>query len=260
MGCNKDSKAQPPAFQGSSMIYKEYSPQVEAHKLSISERNTLVTKNTGLVKIIARQMQIKCPAEPREDLEQIATIGLIKAVDRFDSKKMVAYGSFASFAVPYMQGAILQYLRDKSNLVKVPKIWQEKHSKAEKLRKRGYCWSAIYEAIGCSELETKEIYAAMANRFAVKLDDLDHFSSASNPEEKPIDENLISQALSELEADLSFLPENDLQIVDLFFFERLPKKMVAQKVNSSPDGVRKKLLQVVLVANSDRQETLNLTA
>ncbi len=59
---------------------------------------------------------------PYEDLEQEASIGLLKAIDRFDP---YAGAAFSSFAVPYIKGVILHYLRDHGKQIKVPRRWQE---------------------------------------------------------------------------------------------------------------------------------------
>jgi RNA polymerase sigma factor (sigma-70 family) len=55
---------------------------------------------------------------PREDIHQIGMIGLIKAVDRFDPGKGVA---FSTYAWKLIHGEVLQYLRDKADLIRTPR-------------------------------------------------------------------------------------------------------------------------------------------
>jgi RNA polymerase sigma-B factor len=61
--------------------------------------------------------------EPQEDLVQVACVGLIKALDRFDPDRGV---SFASYAVPTMLGELRRHFRDKSWAAHVPRATQER--------------------------------------------------------------------------------------------------------------------------------------
>ena len=59
-------------------------------------------------------------AESYEDLLQVGCIGLIRAIERFDTTKGSA---FSSFAMPYIRGEIQHYLRDRSYSVRIPRRW-----------------------------------------------------------------------------------------------------------------------------------------
>ncbi|WP_369070625.1 SigB/SigF/SigG family RNA polymerase sigma factor [Kineococcus terrestris] len=60
--------------------------------------------------------------EPHDDLTQVATIGLLKAVDRFDPARGVPFGAYA---VPTMLGEVKRHFRDRGWAVRVPRRWQE---------------------------------------------------------------------------------------------------------------------------------------
>ncbi|MEV7835196.1 SigB/SigF/SigG family RNA polymerase sigma factor [Streptomyces subrutilus] len=83
-------------------------------------RNTLVELNLSLVKYAARRFRGR--SEPMEDIVQVGTIGLIKAINRFDPARGV---EFASFAMPTISGEIKRFFRDTSWAVKVPRRLQE---------------------------------------------------------------------------------------------------------------------------------------
>src|SRR6187402_1802648 len=60
--------------------------------------------------------------EPADDLLQTATVGLIKAVDRFDPDRGV---EFAGFAIPTVLGEVKRHFRDRTWSVRVPRRTQE---------------------------------------------------------------------------------------------------------------------------------------
>ncbi|MFJ6720910.1 SigB/SigF/SigG family RNA polymerase sigma factor [Streptomyces sp. NPDC091259] len=83
-------------------------------------RNTLVELNISLVRYAARRFRGR--SEPMEDIVQVGTIGLIKAINRFDPDRGV---EFTSFAMPTITGEIKRFFRDTSWAVKVPRRLQE---------------------------------------------------------------------------------------------------------------------------------------
>ena len=83
-------------------------------------RNTLIELNLTLVKFAARRF--KSRSEPMEDIVQVGTIGLIKAIDRFDLDQEV---EFPTFAMPTIVGEIKRFFRDTSWAVHVPRRLQE---------------------------------------------------------------------------------------------------------------------------------------
>ena len=85
-------------------------------------RNRLIRTYLPLANAIARRFA-RGSGVPLEDLRQIAALGLIKAVDRFDPDNGAA---FSSFAVPTMQGEIRRYLRDFTWTVRPPRELQER--------------------------------------------------------------------------------------------------------------------------------------
>ncbi|WTF06913.1 RNA polymerase sigma factor SigF [Streptomyces sp. NBC_01613] len=83
-------------------------------------RNTLVELNLALVKFAASRFRSR--SEPMEDIIQVGTIGLIKAIDRFELARGV---EFPTFAMPTIVGEIKRFFRDTSWSVRVPRRLQE---------------------------------------------------------------------------------------------------------------------------------------
>ena len=122
-------------------------------------RDTLVRENTGLVwSIVHRFPGRGCEAE---DLFQIGVIGLMKAIDRFDTSYDVR---FSTYAVPLIMGEIRRYFRDEG-MIKVSRTLKENHWKivraTQQMQKqlgREVTLKELSEAIG---LLPEEIVMAM---------------------------------------------------------------------------------------------------
>ncbi|MEU1346827.1 RNA polymerase sigma factor SigF [Streptomyces sp. NPDC005775] len=84
-------------------------------------RNTLIEMNVSLVRYAASRFRNR-GGDDTEDIIQVGTIGLIKAIDRFDLSRDV---EFATFAVPYIVGEIKRFFRDTTWAVHVPRRLQE---------------------------------------------------------------------------------------------------------------------------------------
>lgn len=140
---------------------------------SASIRNQLVTLNLGLVRKEAYFWSHQC-TESYEDLVQVGSIGLIRAIERFDLSKGSA---FSSFAVPYIRGEIQHYLRDKGVMVRIPRRWlaiqQQSLGVVRSLREkynRQPTDAEVAAALEISLAEWQEIKLAWANRSPVSLD------------------------------------------------------------------------------------------
>ncbi len=83
-------------------------------------RDELVTMHIPLVEYLARRFRNR--GEPLDDLVQVATIGLIKSVDRFDLERGV---EFSTYATPTIVGEIKRHFRDKGWAIRVPRRLQE---------------------------------------------------------------------------------------------------------------------------------------
>ena len=102
---------------------------------------------------------------PKEDLEQLAAIGLIKASRRYDDKRINnSKSNLIAYARPFVSGEITHYLRDKGFLITVPGRWRELHVRGQKLIREGTRAEKIPELLGITRERWAEIVEACAVR------------------------------------------------------------------------------------------------
>jgi RNA polymerase sigma-B factor len=112
-------------------------------------RETIVRRFLPLVRSLARRYSDR--NEPFDDLMQVGSIGLLKAIERFDPDRQIA---FSSFAVPTILGEIKRHFRDRTWSVKVPRGAQEKAARVGRVE------SDLEASLGRSPT-TAEIAAAL---------------------------------------------------------------------------------------------------
>src|SRR3954468_3418152 len=90
-----------------------------------ADKEALVERFQALALHLSRKYHAR---GEREDLEQIACLALLKAIDRYDPSKGIA---FSSFAVPTIIGELKRYFRDRGWTVRVPRSLQELQARVE---------------------------------------------------------------------------------------------------------------------------------
>ncbi|MFB2771200.1 RNA polymerase sigma factor SigF [Pelatocladus sp. BLCC-F211] len=218
---------------------------------SIELRNRLVKLHTGLVRKMAHKFSHQCN-EPYEDLEQIGYFGLIRAIERFDPSQGYA---FSSFAVPYIRGEMLHFLRDRSTLLKIPRRWQELYNEGQKVRKelaeilgRPPKDSEIAKQLKVSVQEWQETKLAAQNRMPLSLDAtvVNYIDcQITLGEALPCPRSSVQQQQQEerqqLQGAISMLEEKPRMAVELVFLKELSRKDAAKKIGTSPMTVTRYL-------------------
>jgi RNA polymerase sigma factor (sigma-70 family) len=93
---------------------------------------------------------------PKEDLLQLAMIGLIKAARRYDPSR----GPFRPYGRTYANGEITHFLRDSGFLLKVPPTWRELHARGQRLLISGVGVEEMLERLGADQEQWQEIMNA----------------------------------------------------------------------------------------------------
>lgn len=202
-------------------------------------RERLVTEHLPVAEHIARRFSHQ--GAPLEDLAQVARIGLINAVDRFDPQ----HGSdFMSYAVPTIMGEVRRHIRDTSWAVHVPRRLKELRlsigSAVTELSQqlgRAPTPSQIAEHLGISREEVFEGLEATNAHHSLSLDYLltDDPDSASLADTLGADDPELSvvDAREALYPLIKRLPERQQKIITLRFFGNLTQTQIADRLGIS---------------------------
>jgi RNA polymerase sigma-B factor len=218
---------------------------------SIRVRNQLVQLNMGLVRKVAHRIAHQCP-EPYEDLEQIGCLGLIAAIERFDPTQGCA---FSSFAVPYIRGEMLHFLRDRANTVKVPRRWQQLNKDAQKVRQmlsedlgRQPSEQEIAEKLNVSIQEWQSVKLAAKNRVPLSLDATVYQQSDSTVTlgDTLLDINYLTmqhaeEERMELQQALNSLEAKTREMIESVFIKQHSRQEVAKRIGVSPITVTRRI-------------------
>lgn len=228
-------------------------------------RNQIMEINFGLVKKEAYHWMNQCN-ESYEDLLQVGSIGLIRAIERFNVEKGNA---FSSFAIPYIRGEIQHYLRDKSCTLRIPRRWLELrqqsiafiHNFREKYNRQPTN-SEIAQYLEVSIKEWQDIKLAYQNRKPLSLDvsvnnDNDNQTSlcdlVADPKYRSF--QLVYEDRVRLQQALSELEERTRNVLEFVFLHDLTQKETAKMLGISVVTVSRQLKKgISLLKTSMGQE------
>lgn len=181
----------------------------KAHEGDEEARARIVMENTGLVWCVVKRFFHR--GVEADDLFQIGNIGLLKAIDKFDTSYEV---KFSTYAVPMISGEIKRFLRD-DGMIKVSRSLKELSYKAY------LCQERMQEELGrdptiqeiaeemhvdCEELtmaleaggEIDSIYKSVYQKDGQEIQLVDKLAEQNQPEEKLLNYMLLHQLLDTL--------------------------------------------------------------
>jgi RNA polymerase sigma-B factor len=204
------------------------------------QRDKIVERCLPLADHIARRFEGR--GEPRDDLVQVARVGLVNAVVRFD----VETGSdFVSFAVPTIMGEVRRHFRDNSWSVKVPRRLKELHLRlgtatADLSQRLGRAPTATELA---SELgmEREEVVEGLVAGSSYNTLSIDTGGGSDDDDARAIADTLgdVDAGLDRIEDRealrplLEALPERERMVLVLRFFESMTQTQIAERVGIS---------------------------
>jgi len=203
-------------------------------------RNKLVDRFLPLARQLARRYRRS--SEPLEDLEQVASLGLVKAIDRFDPARGTA---FTSFLVPTVLGELKRHFRDSAWAAHVPRRMQERvmriTSAVEDLSGQNGHSPSVPEIAAETQQSNEEVLEAMeasqayhsrpleALRTDEDGDDPDHLAQLGRHE---AGYDLVEFGAS-LGPAIQSLPIREREILRLRFVEDLTQSQIADRVGIS---------------------------
>jgi RNA polymerase sigma-B factor len=234
-----------------------------ARDRSPAARDAIVERFLPLAYQLARRYR---NVEDIDDLEQVAAMALVKAIDRFDPQRGLA---FSSFAFPTILGELKRHLRDRGWAIRVPRDLQELAVRLERLSNelvaqlgRSPTVAELAESAGSSIEQVLEALQVRSVRRVVSLDQPAHDVDDSDTHslEFAVDEAGFSTAEDAIVLDglLRELSERELQIVRLRFVDDLTQAEIGQIVGVSQMHVSRVLRASLqrLQEAADRQSTL----
>jgi len=199
-------------------------------------RDELVERMLPLARSLARRYANK--GEPLDDLEQVASVGLLKAIDRFDLRRDV---KFATFAVPTIAGEIKRHFRDRGWMLRVPREIQELHARLSRTREaltRDSGRSPTVEQLAAAaRATTEQVVEALSASDAYRMMSLDEpLAEGAGPlEALGTDDEGFERTEQRLMLRRGFdeLAPREREILRLRFFEGLTQREIADLVGIS---------------------------
>jgi RNA polymerase sigma-B factor len=214
-------------------------------------REALVERFLPLARQLARRYQRG--GEPLDDLVQVASLGLLKAIDRFEPQRSTA---FSSFAVPTILGELKRHFRDKGWSVRVPRDLQELAVKVERMSDdrarelgRAPTLDELSEHLGVTVEQVLEAREAAGAYRAVSLDrprdddeegeGVGDFMGVDDPGFSHAEDSATVERL------MSVLSDREREVLRLRFAEDLTQSEIGLRVGVSQMHVSRLIRQAV---------------
>ena len=212
-------------------------------------RDTLVRRFLPLAEHLARRFAGR--GESPEDLAQVASLGLLHAIDRFDPEREVQFSTFAAVTIV---GELKRHFRDKGWSVRVPRNLQESAMLVNKTI--ASLWQevgrspTVPEVAGRAQLSEDEVVEAME---AVQAYSASSIDAPLNPDGTAPSETLgtvdeayeVSEGWLSIAPALQDLPERERRILYLRFFKNATQTEIAEEIGISQMHVSRLLTQTL---------------
>jgi RNA polymerase sigma-B factor len=203
----------------------------------LAARDMLVERMLPLVRRLARRYANR--GESLDDLEQVGSLGLIKAIDRFDLSREL---KLSTFAVPTVLGEIKRHFRDRVWSLRVPRDLQELNARlskeVERMTNRLGRSPTVEELAAATHTSVERVLDAMQGAqayAAVSLDEPTGEGRQATAETLGTEDEAFAQAERRelLRLGLDALPPREQEILRLRFFAGLTQREIAERVGIS---------------------------
>jgi RNA polymerase sigma-B factor len=214
-------------------------------------REELAKLHLPLVEYLAKRFKDR--GEPLDDLIQVGSVGLLKAIDRFDLGRGV---EFSTYATPTIVGELKRYFRDKGWAVRVPRRLQELSLRLNKIvaqltQDLGRS-PTVAEIAKSAEVTEEEVLEALESGQAYSTTSLDAPSGDDDDAPNRVDrigeddfriDNL--EYFASLAPLIEQLPERERKILYLRFFRGMTQSKIAEEVGISQMHVSRLLTRIL---------------
>lgn len=221
-----------------------------AHKGDKEARDRLVMENMGLIWSIVRRFSGR--GHEMEDLFQIGSIGLLKAIDKFDTSYDV---KLSTYAVPMIAGEIKRFLRD-DGMIKVSRSLKEAAGKAklaaQRLQESSGREPTIEEVAAEIGISSEELVMAMDSQCEVEslhktiyqgdgnaITLMDKLEETSDANEALLNKMALEELLGEL-------GENERKLIEMRYFEEKTQMEIAKEMGISQVQVSRMEKKILL--------------
>jgi RNA polymerase sigma-B factor len=212
-------------------------------------RSQIVAAHTDLAYRMAGRFGRR--GEPLDDLAQVALVGLILAVDRYDPRAGIAFGSFA---IPTILGELKRHFRDRAWSMRVPRRLQEIYLEAKTAIDaltqelgRSPTYKEIADRVNVDEIHVVEALEAGRNFYALSLD-IPAPEDKRRTEVSPgrVDPGLVSLENRRFLLSLADgLPDRTRHILELRFSKGLTQSEIARQIGVSQMHVSRILAKAI---------------
>ena len=220
----------------------------------VRAREELIERYLPLARRLARRYQRT--EEPIDDLVQVASLGLLKAVDRYDARRETA---FSSFAVPTILGELRRHFRDRTWSVRVPRELQELALRVDKaaaaLAAESSRAPTVAEIAAVVNVSEEQVLDAMQAASAYRAGSLDAPRGGAGEEASGetvadsigVDEGGFARAeeRATLEPMLAHITERERLVLRLRFGEDLTQAEIGERIGISQMQVSRLIRQAI---------------
>ncbi|MGH3620469.1 MAG: SigB/SigF/SigG family RNA polymerase sigma factor [Sciscionella sp.] len=236
----KDDGQDQNGYQRLTPLFVELADPSVPAKRRHQVRDQLVTEYLSVATHIAQRFRQR--GQPLEDLNQVAALGLINAVDRFDPSRGK---DFMSFAVPTITGEVRRYFRDHGWAMRVPRRLKELRNTINSATTqlghdlgRAPTANELAEYLG---VDVEEVHEGLQVSSAYRTASLDELSSSADHSSSTVDDIVGFEDMNLSSVDdrvllhptLATLSERERVIVWLRFFDHMTQSQIAEKIGVS---------------------------
>jgi RNA polymerase sigma-B factor len=219
-------------------------------------RNRIVEEHMGLAVHIAKRFHSGAGRD--DDLEQVAMVALVKAVDRFDPDVGVPFSAFAGRTI---EGEIKRHFRDATWAVKVPRGAKDLHVLVrranDELSARLGRSPTVAEVAAHLEIDRDDVITGLSAGIARRVGSIDPGPDDDGGSDRNVATAMGERGFQDVENEtvvrelIAGLPEREQEIVRLRFYEELSQSEIADRVGVSQMHVSRLLRKAFAVMRDE---------